>query len=107
MKDTQAQNAELLTLASADARLVLAPALGGSVVAWSVGDTPVMRHSPPDAVEPLALACFPLVPFSNRIGLGRFDWLGSAHRLPVGVGDARRSGPAESRLQPGLAAPQA
>jgi aldose 1-epimerase len=89
MSDAAFDRVGFVTLTAADARLVLAPAIGGSVVNWGVGGAPIMRPSSPDACEPRALACFPLVPFSNRIARGRFDWRGTTFQLPVGVGDPR------------------
>ena len=67
--------------------LTLAPAVGGSVVNWSVRATgqPLLRHSDEQAIStglPGKLGCYPLAPWSNRIAQGGFDnpdgWLALA-----------------------------
>jgi aldose 1-epimerase len=55
------------------------PALGGSIGAWTIRGQDMMRRASADAIaqkQPLGMASFPLVPYSNRIGFGRFDWAG-------------------------------
>lgn len=58
-------------------RLALRPDLGGSVAGlWHRG-TAVLRSTEPGALQgPRASACFPLVPYSNRLGMRRFQWQG-------------------------------
>ena len=76
----------LLTLSAGDARLRLAPAIGGSIADWWLGDVPVMRPLVPGAVEqrsPRGLASYPLVPISNRVAHQRFSFAGLTHHLPV------------------------
>lgn len=68
----------MLTLEDGVTRLTLAPDTGGSIVNWSViaSGQPLLRHSDEQALEagtPRRLACYPLVPWSNRIGNGGFD----------------------------------
>lgn len=67
--------------------LTLAPAVGGSIVNWSVRATgqPLLRHSDEQAIStglPGKLGCYPLAPWSNRIAQGGFDnpdgWLALA-----------------------------
>ncbi|MGN7439554.1 aldose 1-epimerase [Pseudomonas lactis] len=67
--------------------LVLAPAIGGSLVNWTVRATgqPLLRHSDAQAINtglPGKLGCYPLAPWSNRIAQGGFDnpdgWLALA-----------------------------
>ena len=67
--------------------LTLAPAVGGSIVNWTVSATgqPLLRHSDEHAVNsglPGKLACYPLAPWSNRVAQGGFDnpdgWLALA-----------------------------
>ncbi|WDU64308.1 aldose 1-epimerase [Pseudomonas poae] len=58
--------------------LTLAPAVGGSIVNWSVRATgqPLLRHSDEHAINtglPGKLGCYPLAPWSNRIAEGGFD----------------------------------
>lgn len=67
----------LLTLHDRLTRLTLAPELGASLVDWSrLSDGwPLLRRSDEQALaaaNPRRLACYPLVPWSNRIGGGGF-----------------------------------
>ena len=67
----------LLSLDDGITCLSLAPELGGSIVNWSVIATgqALLRHSGQqalDAATPRRLACYPLVPWSNRIAGGGF-----------------------------------
>ncbi|TRW16975.1 aldose 1-epimerase [Glacieibacterium frigidum] len=78
-----------MRLASGDTELVLAPEVGGSIAAFRWRGIDVMRASGDEAVaarDPLGLACFPLVPYSNRIAHGRFVWNGREVRLPRNFG---------------------
>ena len=67
----------LLTLRDSLTQLTLAPELGASLVNWvrlSDGRA-LLRHSDEqalDAANPRRLACYPLLPWSNRIGGGGF-----------------------------------
>lgn len=65
-----AASSERLTLAAGDYRLVLDPALGGSIARFDWRGMPLLRPSAGASI--LDAACFPLVPFSNRIANGRF-----------------------------------
>ena len=80
----------LITLRAGRAELGVAPGVGGSIAyyRWSDGER---RH---DWLRPTAckdrlpqsaehFACFPLVPFSNRIRDGRFSFGGRAVSLPL------------------------
>lgn len=67
----------LLTLNDGVTRLTLAPHTGASIVNWSViaSGQPLLRHSNDEALNagtPRRLACYPLAPWSNRIGNGGF-----------------------------------
>ena len=67
----------LLSLDDGITCLSLAPELGGSIVNWSVTATgqALLRPSDQqalDAATPRRLACYPLVPWSNRIAGGGF-----------------------------------
>ena len=68
----------LLTLEDGLTRLTLAPHIGGSIASWQViaSDQPLLRASDARALRSGSanqLACYPLVPWSNRIGKGGFD----------------------------------
>lgn len=64
------------------ARLVLAPQVGGAIAAFTVGGRDVLRPMAAGATDALLTACFPLVPFCNRIPNGRFDFEGREVVLP-------------------------
>lgn len=77
-----------LDLARGALRLVLAPELGGSIVAFRSegrrGGVDWMRPTDPAALakgDVLGTACFPLVPYSNRIRDAAFRFDGRAVRL--------------------------
>lgn len=78
-----------LTLANDRLRVDLAPALGGGMTRFEWhGDggqpTPIFRqcaHAQVDT-DPNALACYPLVPYSNRIGGARFHFDGRELAVP-------------------------
>ncbi len=75
---------ETLTLTHGTARCDLLPQLGGSLGAWSVGGQQMLRTASPRGVaarDPYATAGFPLVPYSNRIGQGSFEWRGELKAL--------------------------
>jgi aldose 1-epimerase len=80
----------VINLRAGRAELGVAPGIGGSIAHYRWIDGP-RAHDwlRPTAREDLLpgtadrLACFPLVPFSNRIRDGRFDFGGHAIRLPL------------------------
>ena len=81
-----------LTLSSGDLELQLSPCVGGAIsdFTWTGegGPRPILRecHSPLENV--LDAACFPLVPFVNRIRGGCFEFRGRQVRLaPNMAGD--------------------
>lgn len=67
--------------------LELLPALGGAIGALAHEGREVLRSTPAGVRDPLETGCFPLLPYANRIAQGRFDFAGSAHRLPLNFGD--------------------
>jgi len=72
-----------MRLSCGDWRLTLRPDLGGSVEALTWGDVPILRPTPPGTRDILQTACFPLVPYANRIMGGGFAFDGRDVRLPV------------------------
>jgi len=61
-------------------RLALRPDLGATIAGLWHRQTPVLRSSEPAALEaPRAAACYPLVPYSNRLGHRRFRWKGNEY----------------------------
>jgi aldose 1-epimerase len=76
---------ELVTLQAGDARLVLAPTVGGGVFAWTRGEYDMFRPSLPGALEANLsrdLASYPLFPYSNRVAGRRFSFGGATYELP-------------------------
>lgn len=72
-----------LALRRGVSELTLLPHLGGAIGGFIVGGRPVLRPTPQDATSPLDTACFPLVPYANRIAGGRFVFAGGEHSLPA------------------------
>ena len=69
-------------------RLALRPDIGGSIAGFWHGELPVLRSVDPAALEgPRKSACFPLVPYSNRLGYKRFRWQGREHTTVANFGD--------------------
>lgn len=75
----------MISLRSDGSAATLLPHLGGSVGNFSVGGRAILRPTRPDAASPLEAACFPLVPYANRIAHGRFTFAGEDHALPRNV----------------------
>jgi aldose 1-epimerase len=70
---------ETLILTDGAARCGLLPQVGGSIASWSVSEQEMLRTASESGVaarDPYATAGFPLVPYSNRIGQGSFEWRG-------------------------------
>lgn len=74
-----------VTLESDSQRLQLVPGLGGGIAAWDWksgnGWMPLLRPWNGLAEDPYTLACFPLVPWSNRITQGGFEHAGVFHPI--------------------------
>jgi aldose 1-epimerase len=56
---------------------------GGAVASLAKAGRDVLRPAPEGATDPLDFACFPLVPYANRVAGGRFAFAGREVRLPV------------------------
>jgi aldose 1-epimerase len=76
---------EILVLESGTQRLKLIPRLGGSVAAWdwhtAQGWTPLFRPWSGASQDRYTFACFPLVPWSNRITGGGFEHEANFHPI--------------------------
>lgn len=73
-----------ITLTSGDATCAIHPELGGCIGRWTIGDQAMFRTASDDALANgtmLAMASFPLVPYSNRIGNASFEWAGVVQHL--------------------------
>jgi aldose 1-epimerase len=69
-----------LQLHAGDLRLALRPDLGGSIAGLWHGEEPVLRSTEPAELARARLsACYPLIPYSNRLGFRRFRWHGRDH----------------------------
>ena len=69
-------------------RLALRPDLGGSIAGLWHRDLAVLRSAPPATLnDPHASACYPLVPYSNRLGYRKFRWRGHDHTTEPNYGD--------------------
>ncbi len=61
-------------------RLALRPDLGGSIAGLWHRDTPILRSMEPAALRGARQSgCYPLVPYSNRLGFRHFRWKGSEY----------------------------
>lgn len=68
-----------IIIEQADYRLAVDPAAGGAVRSLSWRDHDILRPAPADARDPLLMASFPLVPFSNRIAAPLHGSAGPLH----------------------------
>lgn len=69
-----------LELTAGALRLALRPDLGGAIAGLWLDTLPVLRSGEPGALGASRQAgCYPLVPYSNRLGYRRFRWLGQDH----------------------------
>lgn len=68
----------MIELRSGSLRAAVLPAAGGGLARLDWHGTPVLRPAPDGVARPLPgqLACFPLVPWSNRIAPGGFEFEG-------------------------------
>ena len=67
--------AGFLELEHRSARLTLDPGRGGVIREFSWRGEHVLRPTPADAGDdPFDVACFPMVPFANRVASGRFNF---------------------------------
>ncbi len=70
----------MLNLRAGQSSLQLVPEHGGAIFDWRFAHRPVLQ-----AVR--GVACFPLVPYANRIAFGKFRSQGLAHQVPPNFGD--------------------
>jgi aldose 1-epimerase len=75
---------ETIELCAGSARVVIAPAIGGSIAAFQCDREAILRPTPERALAEGAVrrfACFPLIPFSNRIADATLHWAGREYAL--------------------------
>jgi aldose 1-epimerase len=81
-----------LELRAGELRLALRPDLGASIAGLWCGDLPVLRSTEAVDLERARLSgCFPLVPYSNRLGQRRFRWNGVDHTTRPNFDDSPHS----------------
>jgi aldose 1-epimerase len=69
-------------------RLALRPDLGGCIAGLWHHHTPILRSTEPGGLEASRPSgCYPLVPYSNRLGYRRFRWKGRDHTTSANFGD--------------------
>lgn len=69
-------------------RLALRADLGGSIAGLWHQDTPILRSTRPGSLtRSRQSACYPLVPYSNRLGNQRFHWQGRDHTTQTNFDD--------------------
>jgi aldose 1-epimerase len=67
-------------LSAGDLRCALRPDLGGAIAGFWRAGVPVLRSTEPAELASSRLSgCYPLAPYSNRLGYRRFRWLGKDH----------------------------
>ncbi len=76
-----AEPAPDIQLVSGDLTVAIAPSRGGGITAFDCSGCGIFASRATDP-SPLGLACFPLLPFSNRIACGRFTADGREVMLP-------------------------
>ncbi|WP_304166012.1 aldose 1-epimerase [Phenylobacterium aquaticum] len=77
----------VIRLERGDFACTVRPGLGGALTGFTWRGVPLLRPTPIDARTVTDCACFPLVPFANRIARGRFSFQDIDVRLPVPPGD--------------------
>ncbi|MGA9658333.1 MAG: aldose 1-epimerase [Asticcacaulis sp.] len=77
-----------IALTIGDAHLDVVPALGGGIAGLSVAGRPVLKPWSGHLDDgPFALAANILVPFSNRVSGGGFEWEGKTYALPANTNE--------------------
>lgn len=70
-----------MRLQAGDWALKAAPEHGGAILSLSHRGEDILRPTPAVIADPFDVACFPLVPYANRIANGRLTWNGETIRL--------------------------
>jgi aldose 1-epimerase len=85
---SEAAQAQRFELHAGALRLALRPDLGGCIAGFWHRDTPILRSTAPDALTgSRPSACYPLVPYSNRLGYRKFRWKGRDYTTQPNFGD--------------------
>lgn len=79
---------ERVRLLAGAMRMEIAPFLGGAILSLERAGRPLLRPTPEAMLARLdarMTACFPMLPFANRITNGIFDFAGQRHCLALNV----------------------
>jgi aldose 1-epimerase len=85
-KIDERQRRKPILLKVGDAECEIWPDNGGSIARWTIAGQNMFRAANTDALTdalPTGMASFPLVPYSNRIGFGQFEWEGKNVQLEL------------------------
>jgi len=81
-----------LELCAGDLRLALRPDLGGAIAGLWKGGRPLLRSTEPEALTASRESgCYPLAPYSNRLGYRRFRWQGQEYTTQPNFDDSPHS----------------
>ncbi len=81
----------MIRLSAADALVEISPQAGGAIASFALGGEPILRPTPDDALAARDVrrhACYPLVPYSNRIANATLAFGGRDHALARNFGDS-------------------
>src|SRR6187399_481226 len=78
-----------LSLSAGTARVEISPGAGGAIASFTVDGIDVLRRTPPAERDAnvRAHACYPLVPYSNRIAHAKLRFAGRDFELDRNFGD--------------------
>lgn len=83
-------NINIIELRAGAARVAVRADLGAAISGYWLGDLPVLRSTEAGELKQVRDAgCFPLVPYSNRIGHAQFRWQGRDLRTTPNFTDAQ------------------
>lgn len=77
------QSAPAIELGNGQVSCRVQPELGGALLSLEIAGASILRTSPGQPADILQSACFPLIPFANRIAQGRFEFGGRQIALPA------------------------
>ena len=74
----------MITLATADAQVLIDPDLGGRIASLVVDGVELLVTGTADD-DPMRWGSYPMVPWAGRVRRGRFRVAGRGHRLPINM----------------------
>ena len=93
----------MITLQNAPLRLTLLPERGASIASFQHENFQIFRETSPQSIaagDVRAFACFPLIPYSNRIRTGKFTFAGQHYALKHDEEDPRHAMHGTARFHP-------